>query len=175
MAPMLGTPPPQHAQADTAGRSTRIQIPASMQQEHHEIQEAVAGAVASGGPVGDAARELARVLRSHFVREEQIALPPLGLLAPLSRSSSIAGMRAVLAMTDSLRAELPRMLEEHKAIRAATVRLGEIARAEGNAAVVALTEKLGLHAQTEEDVFYPAAVLVGEVVRARSAMHRPLR
>ena len=36
-------------------------------------------------------------------------------------------------MTDALRAELPRMLSEHKAIRAATVRLGEVAKAAGNA------------------------------------------
>ncbi len=76
------------------------------------------------------------------------------------------GMRDVLPMTDSLRAELPRMLEEHKTIRAATERLGEGARAEKNSKLARLAEQLMLHARSEEEVFYPA-VLVGDLVRAR--------
>jgi hypothetical protein len=102
-----------------------------------------------------------------FEREEQIALPPLGLLAPLSRGEASPEMREVLPMTDSLRAELPRMLEEHVAIHAATTRLGEVARAEGDGEVAQLAEKLALHARFEEEMFYPAAVLVGDLVRAR--------
>jgi hypothetical protein len=60
------------------------------------------------------------------------------------------------------------MLEEHKAIRAATMRLGEVARAAGNERVVKLTENLTQHALSEEELFYPAAVLVGDLVRARA-------
>jgi hypothetical protein len=121
------------------------------------------------GQVGEAARKLAAVLDPHFVREEQIALPPLGLLAPLSRGEFTTEMREVLPMTDALRAELPRMLSEHKEIRAATVRLGEAAKTAGEAQVERLAETLKVHAQSEEEVFYPAALLVGDVVRARSA------
>ena len=50
----------------------------------------------------------------------------------------------------------------------ATVKLGEVARAEGNAPVAQLAEHLALHAKSEEELFYPAAVLVGDAVRARS-------
>lgn len=149
-------------------QKTRLGIPESLRIEHHEIHEALVRATKAPGQVGAAARELAGVLDPHFVREEQIALPPLGLLAPLARGEVTPGMRAVLPMTDSLRAELPRMLEEHKAIRAATVRLGDVARAAGNFEVVELAEQLKLHAQSEEELFYPAAVLVGDLVRART-------
>ena len=78
---------------------------------------------------------------------------------------------AVLPMTEALRAELPRMLDEHQAIHAATRRLGEVARKAGNAEVQQLAEALALHAQSEEEVFYPAALLVGEVVESRSQAH----
>jgi hypothetical protein len=81
-------------------------------------------------------------------------------------------MLDVLPMTDALRAELPRMLEEHVAIRAATTRLGEVAKAERNASVVQLAEHLAMHAKSEEEMFYPAAVLVGELVRVRAEKHR---
>jgi hypothetical protein len=45
--------------------------------------------------------------------------------------------------------------------------MGEVARAEGNAEVARLAEQLALHARSEEELFYPAAVLVGDLVRQR--------
>jgi hypothetical protein len=149
-----------------------IEIPESMRAEHGEIHAALERALEAPGRVGEAARALAKVLHPHFQREEQIALPPLGLLAPLARGEFTEAMLDVLPMTDALRAELPRMLQEHVAIRAATMRLGEVARAEGNAPVAQLAEQLALHAKSEEEMFYPAAVLVGEIIRARAESRR---
>ena len=147
--------------------TTQIGIPESMRVEHAEIHDELVRATRLPGRIGDAARALATILHSHFVREEEIALPPLGLLAPLARGELAAEMRDVLPMTDALRAELPRMLEEHEAIRAATARLAEVARIERDERVEELTRKLTLHARSEEELFYPAAVLVGDLVRAR--------
>lgn len=159
---------PEAAMSHTHSHAAAIEIPESMRAEHGAIHAALERATKAPGRVGEAARALAKVLHPHFEREEQIALPPLGLLAPLARGEFTEAMLDVLPMTDSLRAELPRMLHEHEAIRAATLRLGEVARAEGNAAVAELAEDLALHAKGEEELFYPAAVLVGDVVRARS-------
>jgi HD superfamily phosphohydrolase YqeK len=64
------------------------------------------------------------------------------------------------------------MLEEHAAIRAATQKLGEVARAEHDRPVMRLAEQLALHAKSEEEMFYPAAVLVGDVVRAQAGGRR---
>ena len=147
--------------------SALIRIPESLRAEHAEIHAELERATKAPGAVGATARTLAALLQPHFVREEQIALPPLGLLAPLARGEHGSTLRAVLPMTDSLKAELPRMLEEHRAIRAATLRLGQTARSAGNAPVARLAEKLALHARSEEEIFYPAAVLVGDLVRAR--------
>jgi hypothetical protein len=147
--------------------TTQIQIPESMRAEHAAIHEELVRATKLEGSVGAAARDLAGVLHPHFVREEEIALPPLGLLAPLARGESNAEMRDVLRMTDALRAELPRMLDEHKAISAATIRLREVARAESNEVVARLADQLLLHAKSEEELFYPAAILVGDAVRAQ--------
>ena len=99
---------------------------------------------------------------------EQIALPPLSMLAPLARGERVATSSWLLPMTDSLRRELPRMLREHEAIRAATKRLAEAARAERQTSAARLAETLALHARSEEEILYPAAILVGDLVRARS-------
>jgi hypothetical protein len=148
--------------------TSEIQIPKSVQAEHKAIHSALVEATQAPGRVGVAANDLAEVLHPHFIREEQIALPPLGLLAPLAAGDHLPQtvVSETLAMTDSLRAELPQMLEEHKTIRAAVEKLRLAADAERALKYAQLAEQLALHAQTEEEVLYPAAVLVGDIIRA---------
>ena len=144
-----------------------VQIPSSIRAEHQEIHDRLIEATRVAGPVGIAAKALADVLHPHFVREEQVALPPLALLAPLARGEMPEGAASVQAMSDTLRAELPTMLEEHKHIRAAVAELGKVARAAGVEKYERLAEQLAQHALTEEEVLYPAAILVGDLLRAR--------
>ena len=161
----FGTP----SQAGAGVQKSEITIPQSLYTEHKEIHEALVDATRAPGRVGAAAKELAAVLDPHFERENQIALPPLGLLAPLAAGDTPAGLQEVLAMSDALRKELPRMLEEHKRIRAATEKLRTAAREEKAPRHEQLAETLAAHAQTEEEILYPAAILVGDIIRARMA------
>ncbi len=154
-----------------AAMQARIEIPASIKAEHEEIHEELVRAAGLGGQVGEAARTLAMVQHAHFMREEQIAMPPLGLLSPLAQGEHDPAMADVLPLTDSLRAELPRMLEEHKAIMAASRKLRAVARTAGNVEVERLAERILVHALTEEEVLYPAALLVGELVRSQPEAH----
>jgi hypothetical protein len=61
------------------------------------------------------------------------------------------------------------MLSEHKSIVAELTRLIDAARAEGRPEVVHFAEKLKLHAQTEEDVLYPSAILIGRYLKLKQA------
>ncbi|HET8654934.1 MAG TPA: hypothetical protein VFL93_05435 [Longimicrobiaceae bacterium] len=150
-----------------AGRSG-TRIPEPIRIEHAELHEELAAATRVPGRVGTAAREVARLLDPHFVREEQIALPPLGLLQALARGDAVtAEMTAALPMTDTLADELPSMLREHERIKTALAALAAAARSERRPEYVALAEKISVHAQMEEEVTYPAAILVGEVIRMR--------
>lgn len=146
-----------------------IPIPRSIQAEHSAIHSALVEATSAAGPVGAAAKELARVLHPHFVREEEIALPPLGLLRRLAAGERLSSdeISTALRMTDSLREELPRMLEEHTRIRAAVEQLRQAAAAQQDVEREQLATQLALHAQTEEEVLYPAAIVVGDLLRAR--------
>ena len=145
----------------------KIEIPKSVRTEHDAIHDTLKEATRTTGHVGPAAQELARILHPHFVREEEVALPPLGLLARLASGDFTADMADVLPMTDALKRELPQMLEEHKAIRAAVENLRVAARADNADKYERLANDLALHAQTEEELLYPAAILVGEIIRAR--------
>lgn len=147
----------------------KFTIPQTLQREHEALHERLRQATQAGGEVGEAAKTLARLMHPHFVKEDQIALPPLGLLAALARGEWNAGMAEVLELTDQLEVELPQMLAEHQAIVAALNELREAAARTGRSEIVAFAEALVEHARTEEEVMYPAAVLVGQVVRQRLA------
>ena len=105
--------------------------PESIHHEHAEIHAALERATHEPGELGAAAKALAQVLDPHFKREEEIATPPLGLLAALSKGPVTPEMRRVLPMTNALEKELPQMLAEHRRIMAARERFEAAARSAG--------------------------------------------
>lgn len=147
----------------------KFEIPKPMKVEHDELHADLVNATKAGGQTGEAAKAVAKVLHDHFVKEEEYALPPLGLLVSLSQGKFEADMAQVLKMTDKLEAELPTMLAEHKEIVAALTKLMTAAKAESKPDVVHFAEKLMLHAQAEEQVSYPTTLLIGRYVRGKLA------
>jgi hypothetical protein len=152
-------------------RPMSFAIPQPLKSEHDHLHEELRAAIAMGGRTGKTARLVAERLHPHFLREEAYALPPLGLLSALSRSEGAAGISPVdaekaIKMAHQLAAEMPRMLAEHQEIVGALHALIAAAQEESHGNVVAFAEKLMLHAQTEEEVLYPAAILVGRHLKA---------
>lgn len=139
--------------------------PRSLETEHDALHADLVPLTELPGKVGDAARLVATRLHEHFALEEEYAVPPLALLAPLAQGGVTPAMRAILAKTDRLRTELPRMLAEHRAIVEALEQLTKAGQEENRPDAVRFAEKLKLHAATEEEVLYPAAILVGEYVK----------
>ncbi|MBA1149252.1 hemerythrin domain-containing protein [Ectothiorhodospiraceae bacterium WFHF3C12] len=147
----------------------QFNIPEPLTHEHEVLHQRLHSAKDAGGAVAEATDNLIAALHPHFVREEEIAMPPLALLLPLSKGEYRRDMDEVLELTDALSAELPRMLEEHAQIRAAAQKLADAAKAAGRDDIVEFCDDLGVHARTEEEVLYPAALLVGELVRRHSS------
>lgn len=144
-----------------------FKTPISLKKEHEELHGMLSNATQLSGKTGEAAKKVAELMHPHFVKEEEYALPPLGLLPLLSSGKLTDEMKQVLTMTDKLKAELPEMLAEHKQIVAALEVLVQHATAEHQPEVVEFAEKLMLHAQTEEEVSYPAAILIGEFIKLK--------
>jgi hypothetical protein len=64
------------------------------------------------------------------------------------------------------------MLEEHEGIVAALRNLADVARRENKPEYAEFAEKLILHAQTEEEVSYPTAILIGEYLKLKLGPER---
>ncbi|WP_037282291.1 hemerythrin domain-containing protein [Rubellimicrobium mesophilum] len=141
-------------------------IPQPLKVEHDHLHQDLSRAITQGGRTGEAARVVAQRLHAHFHSEEDYALPPLGLLSALLRGDVPPEDTAkAIGMADRLEAELPRMLAEHREIVAALRDLTTAARDEGHDDTVAFAEALVLHARTEEEVLYPATILLGRYLK----------
>ncbi|HQM81047.1 MAG TPA: hemerythrin domain-containing protein [Syntrophorhabdaceae bacterium] len=145
----------------------KFKTPQPLKAEHEELHAELAKATKEKGKIGDAAKTVAEVLHPHFVKEEEYAMPPLGLLPIIARGKISMEMWEALMMTDKLKAELKQMLKEHKAIVGALKKLAAIAKKEKKMEYARFAEKLMLHAKTEEEVLYPASILVGEYLKLK--------
>ncbi|MGH8279024.1 MAG: hemerythrin domain-containing protein [Gammaproteobacteria bacterium] len=145
----------------------KFPIPTSVTEEHAELRAELTQVIQSGGATGQAAQAVAKVLNPHFLQEEEYALPALGLLPELAQGQVTPQMNAVLPVTEQLKRSLPGMLAEHKEIQAALVRLEAAAQAERKPEAERFAQQLMHHALTEEQVTYPAALLVGEYLKLK--------
>lgn len=145
----------------------KMVIPKPLKLEHKELHRELVEAVKTFGPIGKAAEAIAKVLHPHFVKEEEYALPPIGLLKVLAKGKVSKDMEEVLVMTNKLTKDLPHMLKEHKAIIVKLKKLVIVAKKEKRPEFAHFADKLILHAKTEEEVLYPAAILIGEYVKLR--------
>ena len=150
-----------------------FEIPKPLQDEHEALHVQLRQATQAEGEVGARAKTLATLMHPHFVKEDRIALPPLGLLGALARGETTPAMSGVLDLTDQLEAELPQMLAEHRAIVVALEELREAAERAGRSDIAEFARELAQHARVEEEVMYPAAILVGQVVKQRLGANRP--
>lgn len=141
--------------------------PSSIAAEHRELHQALAKLTRAGGRTAAEAKQVDRLLRPHFAKEEQFALPPLAALPALASGRIPPNAAEIARMSDVLRNDMPAMLAEHQAIGQALERLRAAAREERKPEAAAFAEHLKAHARQEEEILYPAAILAGRYLQLR--------
>jgi hypothetical protein len=145
-----------------------LKVPSPLKLEHEELHNLLRAATRFKDETGGAALRVERLMQSHFAKEEEFALPPLGLLESLASgtppSQDAAG---AIRMADRLRIELPDLLAEHSAIVAALELLMRAAATDNHPDLIDFAERMMLHAQAEEQVTYPTALLIGEFLKLK--------
>ena len=145
-----------------------LKIPRSLKHEHGEMRASLEIAGKAIGKSGEAAREVARLLLPHFKKEEEFALPPLDALAVMAGGGLPEEPKAIIDKADRLRHELAEMLREHTAIAKALEDLYETATGDARPELARFAKKLLLHAQMEEQIYYPAALLIGDYLKLKT-------
>lgn len=140
-----------------------FKIPASIRDEHEMLRERLSQAVNELGPVGEHAREVARLFEARVQREMEL-LRPLGLLEGAAARGITADMAEALPTTRRLKAELPALLSEHRALIAALRRMVEAAREADMPRHERFAAALILHMRIEEQVLFPAVIVLGDAI-----------
>jgi iron-sulfur cluster repair protein YtfE (RIC family) len=150
----------------------KFEILKSMREEHEALHTELLRASKEPSAIGAAATELMRLMKPHIEKEERYGMPPLALLARLAKGEVDNDMGKVLELTERLKTELPAMLAEHKFITRALHRLIEAARKGDRVELAELAVRLVHHMRLEEEIIYPASLLVGEVVALKLGLKR---
>ncbi len=143
------------------------EYPESAPPEHRELREIISRAVKVGGRTAVAAEAVRGVLYPHMRLEEAFAAPPLSLLPKLAAGEVTPDMEKIIQVSAMMKIQLPRMLDQHRLIVTGLKELMRAATDEQHPAYVQFAQKVMQHAQHEEEVLYPAAILVGEYVKLK--------
>lgn len=141
--------------------------PETLSEEHIELHKELAGLKNAGGDIGEAADLVIELMHPHFIKEEEYAMPPLGLLRLLVKEDINPEMAEILDSIKKLKTLLPRMLHEHQQIIEALLNLANVATKENKLEYASTAKKLIAHVKIEEEFYYPAAILVGEYLKLK--------
>ena len=111
---------------------------------------------------------MARILQTHVRKEEAYALPPLGMINDaLKPAPDPLQSREVALLADELQTHMKDMLAEHRMLRAALQEFVTAAREAKRVDLADVAVRLLAHIRLEEEVIYPAAVLLGEYLKLK--------
>ena len=143
-----------------------LKTPGPLESQHQALHAEISLAARLEGRTGKAARLVTRLTERHFANEEAYALPPLGLLPALAQGTIEPQMADAIALAAKLEERLPDLLAEQRVIVAALEELMAAAESEGHAELIEFAEKLMQHEEIEQQVSYPAAILIGKYLQS---------
>ena len=136
-----------------------------MREEHEELHSELKKATGLPGSVGKAAKHVAEVLHPHFEKENELALPIIGITRELGEGKVSNDFSKAAELFERFRPEYENMLKEHVEIVAALNRLEAAAKSAKKESVLKFAQKLKLHAKIEEDLTYPAVLMAGRLLK----------
>jgi hypothetical protein len=143
-------------------------VPSSIKVEHEFLLRQVNTIALFQDSTGLVATEIEELMQHHFIEEEDFVLPPLGLLPLLASDKIPEQSKEVIQLAEKLKSQLAHMTLEHQMIHALMVQLMEVATQENHPEVIDFERALRKHAEIEEEVYFPAAILVGEYLKMKN-------
>jgi hypothetical protein len=148
--------------------NTILVKPSSLEEEHKETHEKLEKIVSSSGDTANMAKQVQSILQPHFEKEEQLSIPVLGALQPYVNGTLTEETRnQAIQISQQFKQEYPTMLEEHKQIVAALDNLENTAMQENRQDAISFIADLKSHAINEEQVTYPATIIIGELLELK--------
>ena len=147
-------------------KALALKVPESLRLRHEAFIAEFTRATKDPGKVGDAARSIEKVAVAHFAKGKEV-FKPLGLLPRLAEGEVPPDHTKAREIAEALRKNFPQMRREHRDLIAGLKKLVEAAKEESKPEFAGFAERLILHIREEEEVLYPAVLLVGETLKPK--------
>lgn len=143
------------------------EVPASIKNEHENLLDKIHKLTLYKDSTGHVAIKLDELIQHHFKEEEDFVLPPLGLLPLISDGKLPIQGKEIILLTEKLKSQLLHIKAEHQLIKAYVEELMHAAAMDNHPEVIEFEKELHKHATTEEEIFFPSAILVGEYLKLK--------
>lgn len=144
------------------------EVPASLKEDHKYLLDKIQRIASFQDSSGFAAKKLSDLLQHHFQEEEDYVLSPLGLLPMLASGKVPEQSKEVINLTEKFKSQLTHMNIEHQMIKAYMEEMKLADKDKNHPEIIEFETEIHKHAKSEEDVFFPAAILVGDFLKLRS-------
>lgn len=147
------------------------EVPSSIKKEHESLLAQVHQITLFPDSTGLYAKKLEELILHHFKEEEDYVLPPLGLLPSLTDGRLPEQTNEILLLTEKLKSQLTHLSVEHQLIKAYMDELKLAAAKDKHPGIIEFEKELHKHANIEEEVLFPSAILIGEYLKLRSGLN----
>jgi hypothetical protein len=144
------------------------EVPSPIKEEHEHLLEEIHKISLLPDSAGHVAIKLNDLIQHHFAGEEDYVLPPLGLLPSLANGKLPEQTKEILLLTEKCKSQLQHLSVEHQLIKAYTDELVNAASGDSKKEINEFVNALHKHAVTEEQVFFPTSILIGEYLKLKS-------
>ena len=144
------------------------EVPSSIKKTHAYLLEQIHKMTLYKDSSGRVALKLEEIMQHHFKEEEDFILPPLGLLPLLAKGQIPEQRKDIILLSEKVKSLLNHMSVEHQLIDAYIEELKQASNKESQKEIIEFQNEVIQHATSEEEVFFPASILVGEYLKLKS-------
>ena len=144
------------------------EVPSSIKKTHAHILEQIHKMTLYKDSSSIVALKLEELMVHHFKEEEDFVLPLLGLLPSLANGQTPEQNKDLTLLGERVKSQLTHMSVEHQLIKAYIEELKQASNKENLAEIIEFENDVIDHATSEEEVFFPASILVGEYLKLKS-------
>jgi hemerythrin-like domain-containing protein len=143
-------------------------VPAAIKKEHEELLNKLKSLDLIKGKAEPIVAKLSELIQHHFKEEEDYVFPPLGILPLLAGGGLPEQSEKIIMLSEKFALQNTHIIVEHQMIRAYINELKDATVGEDHPEIVAFVDGLDKHAQMEEEVLFPTAILIGEYLKLKS-------
>jgi hypothetical protein len=145
-----------------------------LDREHAELMGSLRELSQSKLKTGKAVSNLLAVLEPHFEKEERVVMPLLALAHKLAEGEKVR-FDAIPSAVNEIGIEYGRMFTEHVAIRKLAAKAKDAAASDKNSEAVETLDWLSHHAEIEEAIVYPLAMLAAKLFNCSKIQEGSIR